>query len=213
MAKKSVSKKKTSKTKSKAVTLRGLNNWNMGLAAVFVSQAAAILLLGNNSSLPVTTTYLTTDSLASKAAGHTVWDAAVHHLFDIKLIYLLAVILLVGAIAHALFATQYRAKYEADLKQGINRARWIEYILGGGLVLIAVALINGVYDFSTLLAIFALTEILALFSLLVESQQQAVQRHPRVTDKLAFVAGITPWLITAIYLFGAQIYGNQALPA
>lgn len=201
-----------SKRPSQKVALESLNKWNIGLAILLAQQAILLLILSRSYSLPVTTNYLTTDTLASQAADKTVWAPATHYLFDINLIYLVIAILLVGVFTHGFVASVYRKRYEADLKKGLNKVRWLTHILGGGLVLITIALINGISDFSTLLAIFAMSEILGLFGLLVESRKELSQ-HPRVIGKITFVAFITPWLITAFYLFGAQIFGDRSLPA
>lgn len=208
-----VKKKATKKQKSKGGIFNNLKKWNVILAFLHAAQGVLILALSREVTVPVTTNYLTTDTLGSQAVGYTVWSPAARLLADVNLAYLVAALFFIAAIAHLIFATVYRAKYEADLSVGVNRARWIEYVLGGGLLLVFVALINGVSDISTLIAIFALAEALALFSLLLESHRELGKKHPRVVNKMAFVLAITPWLITAIYLFGAQAYGNQALPA
>ncbi len=208
--------RKKTKAKAKKPTqkaeLASLNRWNAIFGIVFLQEIILLLILSRDYSLPVTTNYLAVDSLASQTADKTVWAPASHHLFDINLIFLVAAILAVGALTHLLAASLYRKRYEADLKQGVNKLRWLTHIVGGGLVLITLALMNGVYDFSTLLAIFALVEVAGLFGLLVEARPE-IKRHPRAATKLAFVAFITPWLIISFYLFGAQIFGDRSLPA
>ena len=201
-----------SKKPSQKAALENLNKWNIGLAILLVQQTILFLILSRSYSPPVTTNYLTTDTLASQASGGTILAPATHHLFDVNLIVLVTAILLIGAISYALLASVLRKKYEADLRKGLNKFRWLTHIVGGGLVLITVALLNGISDFSTLLAIFSLSEIFGLFALLVESRKELSQ-HPRVVNKIAFVAFITPWLITAFYLFGSQILGDRSLPA
>lgn len=207
-----VKKKTTKKPTSKTSVLGNLKKWNVVLAFLHAVQGVLILALSREVTLPVTTNYLTTDTLGSEAAGYNVWTPAIRLLADVNLAYLLAVLFFIAAIGHIIFATSYRKKYEADLAVGMNRARWVEYVLGGGLLLVTVALINGVSDLSTLVAIFALAEVLALFSLLLESHKELGDKHPRVINKMALVLALTPWIVTAIYLFGAQAYGNQSLP-
>lgn len=186
-----------------------LNLWNIIIAVLLFAEAIVLIVLANSQSFPITTSFLTIDNLTSTAAGHTVLAPATRHLLDINIVYLITGYLLIASALHTLKATFWRKKYENDLKKGVNRLRWLEYILAGGLVVLTVSLLNGIYDISTLLAIFALTEILALFALLVEAHKEISKNHPRVVNKIALVAWVTPWLILAAYLFGAQVYGHS----
>ncbi|OGL29822.1 hypothetical protein A3D14_02470 [Candidatus Saccharibacteria bacterium RIFCSPHIGHO2_02_FULL_47_12] len=216
MAKKTNSQKKKTKARSnpqaKKAQLNNLRVWNLATGLILAVQAVVLIVVGSSASVAVTNGYLTKNTLASQAAGKTVMSPATHHLFDVRLSYIIAALLLLAAATKLLVATIYRERYEADLKQSINRSRWLGYSLSGGLALVTVALINGVSDIATLISIFALTEILALICVLIESVKD-LKKHPRIAAKLPFVAGITPWLVVAIYLFGAQIYGSPGLPA
>jgi hypothetical protein len=204
---------KTAKVTTKAAGPEVLNRFNLVLGFLLLIEAVAIVVLSRTLSVPVTTNYLSTDALASQAAGHTVWAPALKHLFDVNLAYAVAVCLAVAGVARLWVATRYRKTYETDLKQGINKSKRFEYIIGGGLVLLVLALVNGVYDVSTLLAIFGFTEILGLFSLIVERNKEVPVKQPRIAGKLMLVAAFAPWVILAIYLFGAQLYGDRSLPA
>ncbi len=215
-AKKSSNAKASAKTTKVSVAVakpESLNKLHLLLGFLLLTEAVAIVVLSKTQSLPVTTSYLSTDALASQATGHTVWAPALRHLFDVNLAYVVAACLAVAGVTRLWVATRYRKTYEADLKKGINKARRMEFIIGGGLTLLVLSLVNGVYDVSTLIAIFALVEILGLFSLIVDLRKDIPVKQPRIAGKLTGVAAFTPWLIVAIYLFGAQMFGDQSLPA
>ncbi len=204
---------KTTKVTTKSAGPESLNRLNVLLGFLLLIEAVAIVVLSKTMSVPVTTNYLSPDALASQAVGHTVWAPALKHLFDVNLAYAIAACLAVAGVARLWVATRYRKTYETDLKKGLNKARRVEFIIGGGLILLVLSLVNGVYDVSTLIAIFALVEILGLFSLIVDVRSDIPVKQPRVAGKLTGVAALTPWLIVAIYLFGAQLFGDQSLPA
>lgn len=184
-----------------------LNRWNICLAILFALQAIVILVLGKSYSLPVVNHYLTPDTLASQAAGHTVLAAAVRHLFDINLRYLVAAFLLVSAIFHTAIATKERKRYEAGLQRGVNGLRWLDYGISAGIMLITIALLNGVYDVASLVMIFVLVALLHLLGYFGEINA-VTPRAKRQSFIGLLVAGGTVWLVIAAYLKAAIIYGT-----
>ena len=202
------------KTRPKPVTKRSfsdLRNWNLSMAVLHAAQGIAILALSATRSLAVTTNFLTTDPLLSQN-GHPVLVAATHHLFDVNLAYIVAVLFFITAIAHVLIATTYRHRYEKNLKNGINRARWIEYGISGAIMMVAIGLLSGIYDFSSLMMIFALVLIMSLLGLVMEVHNQITTKTNWLSYSISCIAGIVPWLVLVIYLVGASVYGNGHIP-
>ena len=195
----------------KKISFESLNKWNLGLAALHFIQGVAVVLLATKSSLPVTTNYLTLDTLASKAGSPALVSAS-RHLFDINLAYLVAAFFFLSAIAHLVIATVYRPTYEADLKQGINKARWIEYSLSASVMMVAIAMLTGVYDASSLLMIFALISVMNLMGLVMEVHNQTTKRTNWLSYIIGCKAGIVPWLVVVIYVLGANAYGSGQIP-
>ena len=216
--KSSGSKAKTKKSSVKAVVAEVaqtgksknfamLNKWNLALAIVFAAQAVIILILSKTVTLPVVTHYLAPDTLASQAAGHTVLALAVHHLFDVNLAYLVAAFLLVSAAFHAVIATKERTHYEADLKQGVNGLRWLDYGLSAGIMLVTIGLLNGVYDASSLIMIFVLVALLHLLGYFGETNAVTMRAKAQSFVGL-LVAGGAVWLVISMYLKEAIVYGT-----
>lgn len=210
---KALSSSKSQKA-SRKITFEGLRKFNTAMAALHLIQGILIVVLSDKFSgmQPVNTSYLTTDKLASEASKAPVLVNASHHLFDIKLAYLVAAFFLMSALAHFLVATRYRGQYEKGLKEGINKFRWIEYAFSASTMMVGIALLTGIFEFSTLFAIFGLTAIMNLCGLFMERQNQGAKAVNWATYKLGVLAGAIPWLVILFYLLGAVFYGEGGIP-
>jgi hypothetical protein len=195
-----------------AVKLQQLNNWNKGLAGLHLVQGLAILLLAKAVSWPVTTSYLTQDTLTSKIAGHPILAPAAHTLFSLNPAYLVAAFFFVSAIAHSVIATKYRKTYEANLKNGINKARWIEYSLSASIMMVVIAMLTGIYDLSALIMIFILSLLMNSMGLVMELKNQGVKKVDWLPYWIGCIAGIVPWIVFVIYVVGANVYGTGGIP-
>lgn len=192
------------------IPYESLHAWHKYLAAIFGLQAVVILILSVSRMFSVTTSYLGVDALESPIHGHTVLAAGSQHLFDVNLTYLVAGFLLVAAIAHGLIATVWRPFYEHDLKQGVNKIRWLEYAVSNSVMVVAIGLLVGVQDISALLMLFGLTAIMYGLELLMEVHNQGSKRPNWLSYWLGCVAGIVPWIVLAIYLVSDRVYGATA---
>ncbi|MEO5627884.1 MAG: heliorhodopsin HeR [Candidatus Saccharimonadales bacterium] len=212
MPKKTTAKAKSAKTTKSKISFDSLNKWNLIMAALHFVQGVAVIILSGASSLPVTTSYLTLDKLASQS-GNPVLVAASRHLFDVNLAYLVAAFFFMSAIAHLVIATVYRKNYEADLKKGLNKARWIEYGISASTMMVAIAMLSGVYDLSSLLMIFALDFIMNMMGLVMEVHNQTTKKTNWLSYGIGCLAGIVPWFVFAIYVAGATSYGSGQVPS
>ena len=207
------SPKTTKKSNEKdSITMPSLHRWNVGLAWLHLAQGVVILLLSATRLFPVETSYLTKDPIASTTAGHPVLGLATRHLFDINLAYFVAAFFFTSAIAHGIVATVYRKRYEADLKKKVNRVRWFEYALSASTMMVGIAVLSGVADFSTLVAIFVLDAVMNLMGLAMELYNQGKARPNWLAFVIGCIAGVTPWLIFAYYVWGANVYGSGNVP-
>lgn len=194
------------------ITTKSLRKWNIGLAGLHLVQAIIVVVLSKSNGWPVTTSYLTTDSVASKVAGHPVLASATRTLFSINLAYLVAGFFIMSAIAHTVIATVYRKRYEADLTKGINRVRWIEYGFSASTMMVAIGLLSGIYDFSSMIMIFGLVLIMNLMGLAMELQNATKKKPKWFVYWVGCLAGIIPWIVLAVYTWGATIYGTEGVP-
>lgn len=198
------------KSKQK-INFENLNKWNIGLAILHAVQGILIVVLSQGSNVTVSTSYLTLDPLLSQG-GQPVLAAASTNLFTLNLGYLVAAFFFMSAIAHTVIATVYRKGYEADLKKGINKVRWIEYAFSASTMMVAIAVLSGVYDLSSLLMIFSLVAIMNLMGLVMELWNQTTKQTNWLSYVIGCFAGIVPWIVFAIYVWGATVYGSGNIP-
>lgn len=176
---------------SKPITPQRLRRFNLIMAALHAAQGAAILYLSRNFVLPVTGSYLTFDS-----ASQTLQPATTE-LFTISLPLLIALFLFLSAGAHLIIATVYNKRYNANLAKGINKARWIEYSISASLMMIAIAMLVGIYDMVSLAMIFGLIAIMNLLGLVMEVHNQTTTKTNWLSYWIGCIAGIIPWLAIA----------------
>ncbi len=196
----------------KTIKIESLNKWNKYLAGLHFIQAVAVLLLAGNVSWPIITNYLTQDTIASKIAGRPVLATAQHTLFNVNIVYLAAAFFLMSSIAHLFVATKYRKTYESDLKKGLNKVRWIEYGLSASTMMVAIGLLSGIYDLSSLVMIFVLDFLMNSMGLVMEYRNQGQKKIDWLPYWLGCVAGIVPWIVFGIYVAGIAAYGSGNIP-
>jgi hypothetical protein len=207
--------KKTTKTTKKVSTteskVKGLRKWNFVMAFLHFVQGVAVVILSTDALFPVTTTYLTTDSIASSDQAPVLVNAT-RNLFDVNLAYLVALFFFISAIAHLLIATIYRKKYESNIVKGLNKARWYEYGISASVMMLAIAMLSGVADLSTLVMIFGATLVMNLCGLIMEVHNQSTTKTSWISYVVGTVAGLGPWVVIGIYFWGANQYGNEGIP-
>jgi hypothetical protein len=188
---------------SKSISLQNLRSLNIGAGLLHAAQAVAILLLAKDFKLPLTIPYLQLNPLTKGLETHT------HTLGHMPLAWLIVAFFALSAIAHLVIATIYRRRYETDLAHGINRARWVEYALSASIMMVAIALLVGVYDAASLLMIAALTAGMNLMGLVMEIHNQTTKRTNWLSFWIGTKLGIVPWLVVGAYFLADAAYGSQ----
>lgn len=125
-------------------------------------------------------------------------------LFELPFGIMVALFLLISAFAHFYIVLNSK-KYVEDLKNGINKFRWIEYALSSSIMIVLIATLFGVYDISSLILIFVVNALMNLFGLVMEqlnvgADKKKINWEPFIWGS---IAGITPWIVILIYMFGA----------
>jgi hypothetical protein len=192
--------------KQPKVSLKYLNKFNWAMAALHLVQAVVMIIIAKSFYLPVTTTYLTFNDSTKQL------ETASRNLFDVQFAGLTVAFLFMSAIAHIVVATIYRKKYESDLKKGINKARWIEYAVSASTMMVAIAMLSGIYELSNLFMIFVLVAIMNLMGLAMELWNQLTKKTNWYTFVVGCISGIAPWIVFAIYVWGASAFGANGVP-
>jgi hypothetical protein len=114
--------------------LRNLRRWNLGLSVLHLAQAIFVLVLASDFSIAITSSF---------PAGPPGTDVpAPEPLVDVRISVAIAVFLALAAVDHLVTATASRATYEADLRRGINRFRWVEYSFSATIMIVLICFYN-----------------------------------------------------------------------
>lgn len=164
-----------------------LRRWNAGLAALHAGQALLIAVLAGSFSIALTT------APPAGPPGTRLPDAET--LVDVAIGPTIAAFLALAAIDHLLTATVGRPLYEADLRRGINRFRWVEYSLSATVMVLLIAAYSGITEVTAVIGIAGANVAMILFGWL---QERANPPDRRGTTMMPFwfgtLAGVAPWI-------------------
>lgn len=185
---------------------RFLRKFNLVMAALHAVQGLAILFLSTDLKLPITAGYLTFN-LSTQSL-----EPASKLLFDLPLAPLVAIFFFLSAAAHLIISTIWKKGYEQDLSKGMNRARWFEYAVSASIMMVAIALLVGIYEISQLLMIFALVSFMNLMGLMMEVHNQTTEKTNWLSFIIGSFAGIVPWVVVGLYFWAAAAFGEGDIP-
>lgn len=178
-------------------SLARLRRWNLGLTLLHALQVAAVLLLADDFAIAVTSQF--PEGPPGTAAP------APEPLFEVRIGVAVAVFLALAALDHLLTATVLRGRYEADLRAGLNRFRWLEYSLSATLMVVLIGFYNGLTGVTEVVAIAGANVAMILFGWLQELMNPPGRSR---TTMLPFwfgcVAGAAPWVAIGVNLVGAD---------
>ncbi|MEZ5181476.1 MAG: heliorhodopsin HeR [Acidimicrobiales bacterium] len=172
-----------------------LRRFNLAMGLVHLAFAGAMVGLGNDFSLQVSTLSL------GGPPGTPIADGTLSEAFTVRLAWATAAFSGLSALFHLLIASPVGfGAYIRELERGRNRFRWVEYSLSATLMIVLIALITGITDLAALIAIGFANAAMILFGWVME----LVNRPGRGTWWTPFwfgcVAGAGPWLAIATYL-------------
>lgn len=189
---------------SKKITEKRLRKFNIIAGLLHLSQGIAVVLLSKDFTLPISGTYLTLNPSTQSLEPTT------KVLFDLSLPLLIAIFLFLSAAAHFIIATVYNKRYNSYLSRGINIARWIEYSLSASIMIVAIALLVGIYDVMSLVMLFGLVGIMNLLGLVMEIHNQTTKKTNWLSYWIGCIAGIIPWIVVAFALWLGADNGSSA---
>lgn len=174
-----------------------LRIFNLVMAVLHFLQGLLMLILSTDFSIGITRGYLDLDPVTERLVSQT------SPVFNIQLGPLIATFLFISSIAHLLIGTVLYKKYVKGLKNGINRFRWYEYSISSSVMIVAIAMLTGIYDIGTLILIFFMNMMMILFGLRMEEHNQNRDKLDWAPFIYGTIAGIIPWIAIGFYLFGA----------
>lgn len=188
------------------VKFHKLRNFNAAMGILHLLQGILMLVLSNSFSLPVQETLLRYDPVSQTI------NPVTSTLINLQIGPMVALFLFISAIAHFSLSTFAYTWYVANLKKGINYARWYEYAFSSSVMIVVIAMLCGIYELSSLILIFSLNATMNLFGLMMEKHNQTTAK----TDWTAFIfgcfAGLIPWIVLGTYFFGAALSSSGSIP-
>lgn len=187
--------------------LENLRVFNLVMGFFHLAQAVLMLVLSNDFTLPFNTNYLNFD-LATRSVAPVAEQVG-----DLRIAPFVASFLFLSSAAHFLLTLPGIYEwYRDNLKKGINRARWYEYSLSSSIMIVAIAMLSGVYDLPSLIMLFSLNAIMNLMGLMMEIHNQTTEKTDWTSYFVGVFAGIIPWIVIAMYFFGALQGFEDAIP-
>ncbi len=177
--------------------LAGLRRWNIGLTVLHAVQALAIVALADGFTITVTSTF------PEGPPGTRLPPA--ESLFDVPIGAAIAVFLALAAFDHLVTATVGRGTYERDLRQGINRFRWVEYSVSATLMVILISFYSGITNITAVVAVAGANVGMIFFGWIQERMNPPGRT---TTTMLPFwfgtLVGLAPWIAILINILGSE---------
>lgn len=175
-----------------------LRRFNLFMGFLHLLQAIFMIILSNDSALPVT--YTRPEYVPATESIVPVSET----LFELPLGFAVAMFLLLSAVAHFLVSTVFYDWYVQKIQSHINPARWYEYSLSASLMIVLIAMLTTIYDIGTLLALFTLTAVMNLMGLMMELHNQTTKTTNWTSYVIGCIAGFVPWVVIFIPLITAE---------
>jgi len=201
-----MAKQSLSKPEDREKTYRGLRNFNLVMGVLHLVQGVLMIILSNDTTYPIYTNFLKFD-LSTFSLNP---DPQIAY----KLLFgpAVAVFLLLSAAAHLSLATFGYKWYVAQLKKGMNPARFYEYALSSSLMIVLIGMLVGLWDLGALILIFGLNATMNLFGIMMEKHNQTTEKTDWTSFIYGCIAGIIPWIVIMLYFLGAINSGGEAKP-
>jgi hypothetical protein len=123
------------------------------------------------------------------------------------------VFLLISAVAHFYLATIGYKRYVANLEKGMNPVRFYEYALSSSVMIVLIAMLVGISDIGTLIAVFGVNAMMNLFGIMMELHNQTTRKTDWTAYIYGCIAGIVPWIVIVLYFYGSILTSERKPPA
>jgi hypothetical protein len=189
----------------KKITIERLRRLNFIAFGFFALQLGVMALIASfKVKYDITVNYLSFD-----VATRTLTTAS-KAIFSLPLVWPILAFLAMSMTAHLIISTIWYRGYKKDLQKGMNRARWIEYSFSASTMIIAIALLSGIYDLASLIMLFALIMIMNLLGMIMEIHNQTTEKTKWISYNVGWIAGIVPWIAIAIYFWASASNATSA---
>jgi hypothetical protein len=172
-----------------SIRLKNLHTWNLAVGSLHLVQGVAILALSTSFAIPVVATVQTGAPGAADSLSIS------KQFFEFNFPIAIAVFLFLAAADHLLMtAPRVRQWYESNLRGGINYARWIEYSVSASIMILLIALLNGINNLYAMMAIFGVNAAMILFGLVMEQANRGRDTVTWWPFIFGCIVGAVPWI-------------------
>jgi hypothetical protein len=179
--------------------LEDLKIFQVGIGLILLIESLVIWLLSSNFTLPVITTYFEASGIGNSLV-HTTKEV-----FRVQPAHILVIFLLIPSIMHLIVALPgVFTKYRQMIENKFNTLRWLEYSLTAPLMIVLLAMLSGIFDFSTLILLFAVSVSMLLFGANMEAINLNHDKVKWSSFIFGSLIGIVPWIIIGMYITGAR---------
>jgi len=186
---------------------QGLRRFNAIMGFLHLIQGILMIVLSNTTTYPIYTNFLRLDLQARSLTP----DPKL--IFDLRFGPAVAAFLLISAIAHFSLATFGYRWYVANLKKGMNPARFYEYALSSSLMIVLIGMLVGLWDLGSMILIFGVNAMMNLFGIMMELHNQTTEKTDWTAYIYGCIAGIIPWVVIVMYFLGAISSAGAKPPA
>jgi hypothetical protein len=178
-------------------TYLGLRRFNAFMGFLHLLQGILMIVLSNDTTYPVYTTFLKFDLDTFTPAPNP------ELLYELRFGPAVAAFLLLSAIAHFYLATVGYRSYVGKLKTGMNPIRFYEYALSSSLMIVLIGMLVGIWDLGTMILLFGLNAAMNLFGIMMELHNQRTTKTNWTAFIYGCIAGIIPWIVIIMFFLGA----------
>jgi hypothetical protein len=153
-----------------------------------------LFILNAETKIPVITRFFTETPEGIRPVSET--------LFEFPIALIAPIFLLLSATAHLFVSSPgYVRRYEENIKNGINPARWWEYAVSSSLMLVVLMMLGGLIEIATIVFIFTLNFVMNMMGLMMEMHNQLTKKTSWFSFNVGVLAGIVPWIMGGLYFW------------
>lgn len=184
-----------------------LQNFNIIMGCIHLVQATVMLFILNYSlKIPIITRFFDQSPNGSFTVSTKV-------LIDVPIAVVAPVFLLISALFHFIISSPiYVRRYEANIKKGYNPMRWIEYSLSSSVMLVALLMMGGINELSSVVFVFTLNFLMNMWGLEMERYNQLTEKIKWFPYNMGVIAGIVPWIMGGLYFWVSTTNVADSIP-